>query len=169
MILLKIFAILLQYSLLECNVWATSEDLYTSYCSQSEFVVQVISDQAVSSSQCHIQNLTCTSLQAAITFLSENKGYENLTICIQNSSTQLISSKVLFQNVSLRVVSKEYVLLDCVYDSNLVEDVANGTDYTWYFNDSFMMLLVNVHFGNCPYPIRIAGVQNVRIQDSSFK
>ncbi len=161
--------ILLLLCLLECNILVKS-DAYINLCSHNDSVVRVVSNEYLSN-QCDIQNSTiaCTSLQAAIVIISERKELNNFTICIEESSTQFLPNRMFFDKVSIQIVSKESVLVECIYDSNLENDVANDTDYTWYFNSSLVLLMVNVHLRFCPYPLRMVGVKKVLMQNSSFK
>lgn len=146
-------------------------DLYTSLCSQNGAVINILSDESLGN-QCDAQNftVTCSSLQAAIIFVSEtDDSRDNLTICMEESSTQFLTKSMFFDKVSIQIVSKDSVMVECAYDSNLEADVRNGTDYTWYFNSSSVLLLSNVHLTHCPYPLRVVGVKKVLIQNSSFK
>ena len=49
----------------------------------------------------------------------------------------------------------------CAYD---VRD-----NYTWYFDHQSSVTLENIHFENCPRPLRLDTISNVTIQSCSFR
>ncbi len=163
----KLFVVLL--FLLEYNVGMKC-DLYSCLCSQKESVIIVTSEESlVHQCDAHNSTIKCSSLQAAITFVNERNNSNNLTICIEESRPQFLQKTMFFNQVSIQIISKERVTVECAYDFNLVDDVTNGNDYTWFFNGSLALQLVNVQMMYCPYPLRIVGVKKVLFQNSSFK
>ena len=143
-----------------------------SLCSQNGtlFVTDGL-EQSRNTEQCDLHNQTCTSLQAAINFvISGNHTFtERAIVCLQGNSIEYITNKTNFGNTDLLVVGTRPVSVECAYHSNITQDVAGSADFTWYFNQSDTVTLVNVHLRKCPYPIRIAGVRTVLIQKCSFR
>lgn len=136
----------------------------------SLFVMKSLSNSTVG---CIESNFTCDSLQSALDFgikLSlHDPSVENLTVCIEGSSTQLISSRMHFNNISLQLIGVDSIAVVCSYYSQLESDVISGTDYTWYFNNSQTVLIDNIHFQQCPYPIRAVAIQSFVVENSSFR
>ena len=143
-----------------------------SLCSRNDtlFVTAGL-EQSKNTEQCDLHNQTCTSLQAAINFVVSGNHTlaERAIVCLQGNSIEYISNKTYFGNTDLLVVATRPVFVECSYHSNITQDVAGSADFTWYFNQSDTVTLINVHLRKCPYPIRIAGARTVLIQTCSFR
>ena len=59
-------------------------------------------------------------------------------------------------------VHRDHATVVCTYGT--VE-----TNYTWYFSELDWLRIHNVHFRDCPRPLRIDSVADVEITNSSFR
>ena len=115
---------------------------------------------------CHLQSVNSTiSLQEAI--IKSVSNVDNSTICVRielSSGEHAITSQTLFpahiREIEFVGIGKS-ISLSCYYDLRW--------DYTWYFSGQSSVTFRNIHFQNCPRPLRIDTVANVRIKDCTFR
>ena len=89
----------------------------------------------------------------------------NCTLVEVPQGEHIISSQVLFstelRSIQLWGEEGEGVRVSCNYSVN--------TNYTWYFDHLDSVVLYNLHFFNCPRPLRLDTIVEVEIINCSFR
>ena len=89
----------------------------------------------------------------------------NCTLVEVPPGEHIISSQVLFstelRSIQLWGEEGEGVHVSCNYSVN--------TNYTWYFDHLDSVVLYNLHFFNCPRPLRLDTIVEVEIINCSFR
>ena len=135
------------------NVWSTVAFLKT-------FLIQVLLSErctfVVESSLTIQQAINNSLLEDCI-----NEGYVQIQL---PSGKHIITSQTFFSTMleTIEFVGVgNNVSVSCDYDLS--------SNYTWYFYGLSSVTLTNIHFDNCPRPLRIDTVTNVTIQNCSFR
>ena len=118
---------------------------------------------------CHIITVNkLLSLQDAIDAVliaSAGSGSSNCSSIALPAGEHILSSQVQFPtdigSLALVGLSQQSVSVSCVYS---VE-----TNYTWYFSKLESLSIQNIHFHNCPRPLRVDTVAEVEITNCSFR
>ena len=104
-------------------------------------------------------SVVCGSLQSATEAVLD---VDCITILIP-SGHHLVTSPVNFGAASVSFVGLNTdVTVLCDYEPN------PERQYTWYFNQSYEVIIENVNFMNCPYPVRMDTVRSISISNTSF-
>ena len=135
------------------NVWSTVAFLKT-------FLIQVLLSErctfVVESSLTIQQAINNSLLEDCI-----NEGYVQIQL---PSGKHIITSQTFFSTMleTIEFVGVgNNVSVSCDYDLS--------SNYTWYFYGLSSVTLTNIHFENCPRPLRIDTVINVTIHKCSFR
>ena len=110
--------------------------------------------------ECSLTANSSLTLQQAINLLEDcNDAQIQLP-----SANHIITSQTFFSTMleTIEFVGVgNNVSVSCDYDLT--------SNYTWYFYGLSSVTLTNIHFDNCPRPLRIDTVTNVTIQNCSFR
>lgn len=130
--------------------------------------ITVMKGAAKSLLGCNQTSLTCGSLQEALNLargLYNPSFPEVVTICL-DQGRHYITNQTHFGDTSLQFVGSVNVTVECDYPvETFTED---GVHYTWYFYQSNALYMENIHFTNCPFPVRTIAVRNMTIKDCKF-
>ena len=127
-------------------------------------VLQLTATGAVS--ECYTLPVNSTKpLQEALNTTEFSSGDDHHCVRVQLSSGQhSITSQINFPTEIRHVEfsgTGNKVSMSCDYEPKL--------NYTWYFSGQSSVTLRDIHFQNCPRPLRIDTVENVTIQNCSFR
>ena len=119
---------------------------------------------------CNQTTLTCDSLQEALNIVKtlnvwNGSSTEAFTICLPQGHFY-ITNQTHFGNASLQIIGAVNVTVECDYPVEMFTE--DGVHYTWYFDQSHFLRMENIHFLNCPFPLRTIAVLNVTIKDCKF-
>jgi len=100
----------------------------------------------------------------------------NLSDCVSVTippGDHLISAPLHFNNTSLQLIGSPAAVARCSYIPAVDMDGVLDADYSYvnytlYFNQSEYFMVDGLEMFDCPFPVRLDGVQTVIIQDSIF-
>ena len=140
-------------------------------CSNST-VVRV--GQSLASPTSCSDELVCSSLQDAIDYVSttsvNSSGLDCDSVVIQIPDGQhYITNPTHFGNKSVHFIgSGDSVTVSCDYFAN--ENTTNSYEmHTWYFEYSESVVLHNIHFRGCGFPIRLSTLRTVQVHNCTFR
>ena len=143
----------------------------SSQCSDST-VVRV--GQSLASPTPCSDELVCSSLQDAIDYVSttsvNSSGLDCDRVVIQIPDGQhYITNPTHFGNKSVHFIgSGDSVTVSCDYFAN--ENTTNSNEmHTWYFEYSESVVLRNIHFRDCGFPIRLYAIRHIQVHNCTFR
>ena len=156
--------ILLFVSSTQCSDWCSNEGIYN-------IRIVIVHSVPVIDKGCSnttSDSYSCHSLQEGLEMIAGTHDCVVYTIELETGIHHIIKPVVTDASVHLVSNSESSSVVRCDFDAETVYNQTGGL-HTVYFNRSQSVSFTNIIFNDCPLPLRLFAVNNVLVENSTFR
>ena len=143
----------------ECSDWCKTKEIHI-------FIIQSVSVVDKGCLNTTLDSYSCYSLQNGLELIAGTHNCVVYTIELETGIHHIIKPVVTDASVHLLSNSESNSVVTCDFDAF---NTQTGGLHTVYFNHSQFVSFINIIFDDCPLPLRLFAVNNVVIENSTFR
>ena len=143
----------------QCSDWCKTKEIHI-------FIIQSVPVIAKGCSNTTSDSYSCHSLQEGLELIAGTHDCVMYTIELETGIHHIIKPVVTDASVHLLSNSESSSVVECDFDA---VNTQTGGLHTVYFNRSQSVSFTNIIFDHCPLPLRLFAVNNVLVENSTFR
>ena len=144
----------------QCSDWCKTKEIHI-------FIIQSVPVIDKGCSNTTSDSYSCRSLQNGLELIAGTHDCVMYTIELETGIHYIIKPVVTDASVHL-LSNSESSSVTCDFDAETVYNQTGGL-HTVYFNRSQSVSFTNIIFDDCPLPLRLFAVNNVLVENSTFR